>query len=315
MTTFKSIRLDSYANMDANESGFFNRQLEYIEPTVYKTQFPTLKARQHFPSFAAGAGLEAIGYREQTAHGRAKIIGSKVDDLPRVDITGAESFQAVRHLGDSYGYDYFEIEKAMRAGLSLDAERATAAREAIEREIDLIAYFGDAASGLPGLFTNTAIPSALVEADGTGSSTAFADKTPDQIIRDMNNLANGILVTTNGVEQPNALLMPVDQYTYIASTPRSSTSDTTILQYFLLNNPHITSVDWSIHLKNVAAKSNRNVMVAYRKDPGTVKLHIPREFRQLQVQVKGLEYIVPCVADIAGLIVYKPKAFAIGEGI
>lgn len=313
--TYRSIRLDAYPHMDANESAFFNRQLEAIEPTVYRTQFPALKARTLFPTVSLGAGLEAITYREQTAHGQAKIIGQAVDDLPRVDLAQRETSQKVRHLGDSYGYDYFEIQKAMRAGIALESERATAAREAIERLIDQIAFFGDSDFDLPGLFTNTTIPSALVENDGTGSATTWADKTPDQIIRDMNDLANGILVTTKGIEQPNTLLLPISQYSHIASTARSSTSDTTILQFFLLNNPHIQSVDWSLHLSAVASKSDRDVMLAYKKDPGAVKLHVPVDFRQLPVEKRGLRYEVDCVADIAGLFVYKPKAFAFGEGI
>ena len=43
---------------------------------------------------------------------------------------------------------------------------------------------------------------------------------------------------------PNTVLLPVAQYTLIASTPRSTASDTTILEYFIQNNPFITTVDW-----------------------------------------------------------------------
>src|SRR5574343_829389 len=158
--------------LDANESAFFNRQLEFIEPEIYRVNFPELKARKFFPvSNAAGAGVSVITYRQYEQYGRAKIVGNNISDIPRVDIAGEEFSQPVRHLAAAYGWNYFELKSAARAGLALETERGVAARRAIEQLIDHIAFYGDDAYGLKGLFNISEIPDESVENDGTGSST------------------------------------------------------------------------------------------------------------------------------------------------
>lgn len=51
--------------------------------------------------------------------------------------------------------------------------------------IERVAFTGDAAKGLTGLF-NAASPGDTVPADGANSATTFASKTPDQVLRDVN---------------------------------------------------------------------------------------------------------------------------------
>jgi hypothetical protein len=305
-------------NLDANETIFFARELESIKAKSYDVVYPQLKARVLIPvSHDAGPGAMSITYYQYDSVGVAKIISSYAKDLPRVDVKGESFTSTIKSIGASYGYNVQEIRAAQMAGKPLEQRRANAAHQAVEQEINRIGFNGDTEHGLQGLIGHPNITTDTVAADGAGgggSQTEWVNKTADQIIRDMNDLANGIVDLTNGVEIPDTLAMPIAQYSYIASTPRSSTSDTTILDFFLKNNPHIKEVTWCVELKG-AGTSGVDIMIAYKRDPDKLTLEIPQEFEQFPPQESGLEFEVPCHARCGGVIVYYPLSISVGEGI
>lgn len=256
-------------SLDANETFFFARELEYVKSKSYDIEFPEMKAFKHIPiSTEAGEGAQAITYAQFEETGFARVIESYADDLPRADIRGKEYTTQVKSIGVSYGYDIQEIRAALYVGRSLTQRQANAARRANDQKINRLAWFGDNTYRILGLVNNTNVPANFVSADGIGGTTQWVNKTPDQILADMNQLANSIPFVTKGVEMPNTLLLPIAQYTLIASTPRSSVSDTTILEYFIQNNPFITTVDWVPELTGagpVVMGTATDIMIAYDK--------------------------------------------------
>jgi hypothetical protein len=308
-------------SLDANETFFFARELEYIKSKSYDIEFPEMKAFKHLPiSTEAGEGAQSITYAQFEETGMARIIESYANDLPRADIRGKEFTSPVKGIGVSYGYSTQEIRAAIYVGRSLTQRQANAARRANDQKVNRLAWFGDDTYRILGLINNTNIPASFVPADGTGASTLWSTKTPDQILRDMNQVVNSINVTTLGVEVPNTLLLPLEQYTLIASTPRSSVSDTTILEYFLQNNPFITTVDWVPELAGagpipMGGSDPSNIMIAYDKNPDKLTMEIPMPFTQYPPQERGLEFVVPCESRYGGVIVYYPLSLNIGEGI
>ncbi len=311
-------RIQSVA-LDANETFFFARELEYIKSKSYDIQFPEMKAFKHIPiSTEAGEGAQSITYAQFEETGLARVIESYADDLPRADIRGKEYTSPVKSIGVSYGYSVQEIRAAIYVGRSLTQRQANAARRGNDQKINRLAWFGDNAYRILGLTNNTNIPANFVPADGIGGTTEWVNKTPDQILRDLNQVTNSIVALTKGVEMPNTVLLPVAQYTLIASTPRSSTSDTTILEYFIQNNPFVTTVDWVPELAGagpVVAGVPTDIMIAYDKNPDKITMEIPMPFTQYPPQERGLEFVVPCESRYGGIIVYYPLSLTFGEGI
>lgn len=304
-------------NLDANQTAFFARELEYIKARTYDVEYPELKAMQLIPvSTEAGPGAESITYHQYDQLGVAQIIANYAQDLPRADIKGKEFTTPVRSLGTSYGYSLQEIRAAQFAGKNLEQRKANAARRAVEQKMNKIAWFGSDEYGLQGFLTNPNVTRAAVPADGTGASTLWENKTPDQILRDMNELVNGIVDLTNGVEMPNTLLMPIKQYTLISTRARSATSDTTIMEFFLRNNPMITSIEWVNELKGASQLTpGQDIMVAYDRNPDKLTFEVPQMYEQFAAQERGLEFVVPAHARVSSVLVYYPLAVAIGEGI
>jgi len=307
---------DTY--FDANGAVFFQRQLEHIKARSYDVRYAELKARQLFPvSNEAGPGITSITFRTYDQVGSAKIIQAYADDLPRADVAGKETSIPVRSVGVSYGYSLDEIQASQLTNTGLDQRRANAAVRANEQVINDVAMFGSADDGLPGFFSNPNIPTGNVVDPGGG--TEWVNKTPDQILFDVNDLFADIFETTLMAERGNTLLIPPAQWSYISSTPRSSTSDTTILQYLVQNSPYLNSIEDVIPLNECQASLNATFtndgMVAYDRNPEKLELEIPVELEMLPIQQKNLEFVIPGRSRLGGVNIYYPLSAAIAEGI
>jgi len=298
---------------DADQAIFFARELEYIKAKSYDVLYAELPFRKVFPlSNEARPGTRFITYRTYDKVGMAKIIAAYADDLPRADIAGKETTVPVRDAGLSCGYTMAEIRAAALTGMPLDARRMSAVMRGHEQFFNVIAWNGDDEAGLIGLFNDPNLPIGTV-VDGAAASALWADKTNDEILFDLNSVANDIFADSKMVERPNTLLLPPEKYAFIASTPRSSVSDTTILAYFLKNNPYVNEVI-PINEMTGAGTAGVDVMMCYDKNPDKLQFEIPMEPIFHPEQRKNLEILIPSECSTGGLITYYPQSVRLREG-
>lgn len=311
------IRTDSKVhsvNLDADESVFFLRQLEHIQTKLLEIEYPEYKARAILPiDTEADPADERITYRMYDKVGSAKLIRDYSRDLPRVDVLGKEYTAIVQSLGDSFGYSIQELRAARKTGYPLEARKANAAKEAALREENRLALFGDSDAGLVGFLAHPNATQLLVPADGTGGSTLWKDKTPEQVLRDLNNVTTLAVDLTNGVEIPDTLLLPIAAYTLV-STKKLGIESETILSFFLKASPYVKNVETLVELKG-AGNGGTNRAVCYKRDPMKLAMQIPQDFEMFPPQEKGLEFEVPCHSRFGGVIVYKPLSIVYADGI
>ncbi len=301
--------------MDADTGIFFERELEHIKAKSYDKKYADLQFRNVFPiSHEAPEGSTSITVRSYDRKGVAKIINGYGTDLPRVDLTGKEYTVPVKQTGDAFGYTTKEIRESQITGKSLDARKASAAMRANEELFDRIAWEGDSENGLFGLFSVGGIPTTTVATKAATGTTWVGNATAEEILFDMNNAVATMVSDTKMKEQPTRMLLPVAQYQYIASTPRSTTSDKTILKYFLENNQYIKEV-MPINKLDGAGTGGVDVMVIYNPDPDNLVFEIPMEQKHLPPERRGLAWEIACEAETGGLNVYYPLSLAIWEGI
>jgi hypothetical protein len=308
------VAIESGGRLDANESIFFARQLEFVKSQTYDIKRVSLSAFMLMPvSTAIPEGATTHTYRQFDTVGMAKVIANYANDLPRADVVGKEFTNPIRSIGNAYGYNVQEVRSAMYAGVALNARKAMAATRAHQEKINQLAFNGDADHGLPGLFTNPNIPEVTLLADGTGSSKTFASKTADKIVRDINALINKIIVQSKGVHKATQVWLPIEQYALIATTQNSAASDTTILKFLQQNHP-------GVEFKQVveidgAGASGADRMYALENMMENWQLEIPMMMRQYSPQQKGLEFEIPVESRFAGVIIEYPLAFAFADGI
>lgn len=288
-------------NLDDNESVFFGRQLEYVKTKSYDKKFTQLKSRQIVPpSFEAPNWARTITYEQFDQVGMAKIVSDYAEDFRSVDVVAKEFTAKVKSLGTGFQYNVQEIREAQATGKALNARRATAARRAAMQLENKLTYFGDAQHGLGGFFNNPNVPVVVLPNAGTWDTL-----TPDQILQNLSAVANNAIKVSNGVESSNTMLLPIDEYTEISDRPRSSTSDTTIIEYFLKANPFIQSIDWVEELKDGGGTGVKR-MIAYDRSPEAQTVEIPQEYEQFNPQEKGLAFKVPAHMRFAGVLFYYP---------
>ena len=300
--------------LDAGEQVFFDEQLALIKSRTYDVQHKALKALTLLPvSTEQDPGATHIIYRSYDKVGMAKIIADYANDFPRADIGGVEHSSPVKDLGVSYGYSVKEIRRAQKAGVALDVKRAEAARRAIDEKQDTIAWKGDAKSGLPGFWNHAGI-SEYVAANGAGGSKPWSTKTADEILADFAGLITTAPENTNGIEQPDTVILPLSLYNKLMTTPYGSNRDKTLMGFIRENFPQITRIDWVSDLSTAGAGGSTRV-VAYARDPLKVEVQIPQRFEQMPPQLTGMVYDICCLQSTGGTLVYYPMSVVFCDGL
>lgn len=304
-------------NLDADEAAFFSRELEFVKTQMYNVRYPEYQATMLIPvDTSAGPGAEAIVYYQFDSVGVMKIMASYGDDAPRSDVKGKEFIAPVKSIRGAYGYSVQDIRNAMYARRPLKTMKAQAARRSYDQTVNDIAWFADGSSNYGGLvgFLYNANTTKSPAPTGTWSTA-----TPDQIIADVNFGINNPLKITLKTETVDTCLLPVEQYTLIASTPRSTQSDTTILEFLRRVHPRVTFVSVNelaaLDPKPSGGAGPTDVMVCYKRAPDKLQLAIPQPFEQFPPQERNLEQVVNTHARIGGVTFYYPLSCHIVEGI
>jgi hypothetical protein len=160
-----------------------------------------------------------------------------------------------------------------------------------------------------------------VPAGAAPATTTWATKTPDEIIKDINDALSGIYVGTNTVEMANTLLVPVDQFNLLATRRVASTLDMTIMQWIQEYNVYTAQTGLPLLIRAIraldqAGTAGADRMVTYNRDPSIVKIHIPMPHRFLPVWQTGpLTFDIPGIFRLGGTEIRRPGAFRYSDGI
>ena len=312
-------KISSFTNvkhLDSQETNFFLRQLEWIKQQVIDIKYAEMKARKLIPvNTEVSPGANSFAWRQFNQVGKAQRIRDYSADLPRVDVVGAEFYDnKLISNGVSFGYNTKEIRNAKYTGVPLDQRRALTAVEALLQLENTQALTGDSDVPLVGLLNNNIMDQVSLPADGAGASISWATKTADQILRDMNLLANHAFQATLEVEQADTFLVPSSIYTLIATKRIGIDSNMTVLKYFLETNPFIDDVEPLVQLTGVGGGQSDRILV-YKRDTSKLEMIVPMQPTQYEPEKRGLEYVVDLEAMFGGLMIYKPKAIAYADGI
>lgn len=297
---------------DAGETVFFARQLEFVYAQPREVLYSPLKFRSFIPiDNSVPDWAETYTYVVYDKVGLAKILTSyRAKDIPEIGLTGKQVTGNVRAIGDKFSYDMQGIKRAQKTGMPLERTKEIACFQANETLMDQIAATGDATFGLGGFVNNANVP-LVTPTYGTWQT---GPNTPTEIVADLNKLVNSIVTATSEVHTPDTLLLSPALYGYIASTPWSGASDTTILQWFLRNNPYIKNVDQWARLSLADAAGTGPRIVCYKRDPSCVAMVVPQESQRSAPQVDGLAIEVFVTGRVGGVKVEHPLSMAYMDG-
>jgi hypothetical protein len=300
--------------------GFAEKQTSHIEAGVYRFKYPELDYASLIPvDTTAGEFVKSVTYYSMDGAGAAKWLNGNGKDVPNVGIQMEQHETAVHTAGIGYSYGYEEVNQARLLGISLDGEKARVARRAYEEMVYRIALSGDTEKNFEGLYDYTGVPSVTATADGSGSTATWSTKTPDQINRDINAILTGIVTATKETEMADTLILPTERLQYLASTRMTDTGES-LLTYVQKANIYTAQTGQSLTIRgkrgmlDIGSGSTAR-MIAYRRSPDVLKLHIPMVHRFFPVQIEGFQFTIPGMFRLGGLDIRLPKAVSYVDGI
>lgn len=296
---------------DALEAlSFLVGQLAYTEQQVYEKKYTPMQYEELLPlDFAPNEGQTSIRYEMIDQVGQGRDVSGAGDDTPMVDVGYSDkSFPIV--LG-SIGYQFTNEEMRQSAFLRrpLDVARLRVAMEAYRRTINQVALFGNSAKNLTGLYNNALVTAATrPSAQSWANSTAAA--TPDKIIADLTfGLTTAWNASANTSVPTHIAVAPLAFAELLK--PRSTNSDTSILNWFLQNN--LAKQQRGIELKilpgyglDTAGGSSATRAVFYAKDDDNLTMKIPMPLKFGAPQFIGIGVKVFGEYKYSGVEIRRP---------
>lgn len=295
--------------------GFLIAETSHIEAGVYATRYADIQYPGLIPVDTSAHPLaKSVTYYSSNEFGQAGWINGNADDVPLVGTERSKFETPVYTAGIGYAYGWEEIEHAQMLGINLPADDAMAARRAYEEMVDRVALQGDADKGFEGLLDYTGVPQA------SATNGDWASATEDEVLQDINDAITAVHSNTNTVAMADTILLPWTKFLYI-STTRLGDTQSTILEFLQRNNSYTALTGQPLTIRamrdlDTAGVSGVARMVAYRRSPEVLKLHIPMTHRFLPAHQAGpLRFEVPGVFRLGGLDIRLPKEVNYVDGI
>jgi hypothetical protein len=321
-------RLDSNGRQDsaavANTTLFVARELTQVRNKVLEVKYPELRTMSFLPMATDINPLfDDYSYQITDSYGQARIINKNdVGEMPTVQVGTTEATGKVVTIGLAYGWNLLEMRLANLLGKPLDSRLATQCRRGHMYAIDellrtgKLASTGQVANGLGGFLNNTDVNTGSSGLTFSNWLSVGSAPTALTIYNDLNRFVAAADVQTNGLYKTDTILMASLLFQVANTRPMfENGGDTTILKYFLANNPGINVASWTALNSTgdgTIGTSGYHQMVAYKRDPGCLEGVVPLEFEQLAPQISGLQTTIPCMSRCGGVKIYVPASMRYG---
>lgn len=232
-----------------------------------------------------------------------------------VNVNIERSFRTLNLWGMELGWTVIELAAAQQAGRPIDTQKYAGMQLKWNMDTDEQVYIGDKTLGANGV-------AGLVNQSGINTVTAakrWAGGSPDDIRNSINDLLNAAWKASAYSVVPTDLLLPPEQYAYLASVIVSSAGNQSLLTYLTTNTIayhqngvplNIRAVKW---LKGVGAK-NTDRAVAYTKDMKFVRFPMV-PLQSIPIQYRGLWQIVTYYGKLGAVEPVYPETLAYLDGL
>lgn len=293
---------------------FLTRQLEQRLPKVYAKKYPALKFGngELLPATAdLEVGAESVIEEIMDTVGQADNVADQVDDIPISDAYIKEFKFPVTVKAAAIRYSVRELAAAQLGKRNIRGMREMSARRSIEERMNKLSAYGE--SGITGMLTDPGVPI------DSSISTNYYDSavTADALIDFFTSKVTSIVESTNMVEEPDTIVVPVRLHEIITNK-RIPDSSSTVKQFILENNTWIRQILPANEVSGAQLQANgigngsKDRILIYPKNPETVQ----RLFEPLTVlpaQLRGLQYIVIMLQASTGAIWHFPGSSLVLE--
>ena len=226
-------------------------------------------------------------------------------------------------------YTIPELESAAQAGRPIDSQKYEAMQLKYQMDIDEQVYYGDTGYGDTGLVNNALVTPTALPAGASGYTT-WANKTPAEILADVNQAVTTTWANSAWAVMPGRLLLPPTQFGQISTQVVSGAGSVSVLRYLLENNITVQAskdgkgspleifpLKWDIGAGaggTIGTEDGHDRMVVYTKAKERVRFPLTGLART-PVQYDGLYHKTTYYGRLGVLEVVYPACFGYYDGL
>ena len=307
--------------MDAGAvAGYVSQARTYIEPGVNMMRYPEFNYAELVPiDTSAPDWTQVVEWWSGDMYGRAQWFNANNDDVPTAGQNRQKGMSTVHTASIGYGYGYEELMGAMQAGRNLPAEDAIAARRAAEDMINRICFIGDTEKNLHGVVNHPAVTPRAAANGGWDTATV------DEILADINEALSVSYKDTKYTSIADTVLLPYARLIILSTRRMTDVSGLmtsgNLLEYIQKYNLYTMTTGRPLNIKAVFGLETAGTggvarMVAYRRSPEVLKLHMPMPHRFFPVWQSGpFRWDIPGLFRLGGVDARRPLEITYMDGI
>ena len=238
-----AMRMTMDADGIASGGAFLTSELEKRDALI-RTPLTSFTYTRDIPIRVGGGWVDyvsamSVGYGVTGGSGDGVVDAGGANGIPMVQADFDKGLYKAHAVAMGTRVMWVDMQKGNVTGRNIETLLRDGVRMTYDKHMDENAYVGFERYGTTGLVNNPDVTVTDAASNGaTSPSTKFKDKTPDQILDDINT---GILDAWAQAEYdldavPNHIIMTYEQYNYLATTRVSDLAEKTILTFLMENN-------------------------------------------------------------------------------
>lgn len=253
-------------------------------------------------------------------------IGKSTDQIGGVSVDIGKQAFPLTLWGMEVKYTIPELESAARMGRPVDDQKTEGLKLKHQMDIDEQVYVGDASLGVTGLVNNSLVTNVSNVPNGALGSPLWTNKTPAEILADVNALLTSVWATSAYAEMANRILLPPSDFGYIAQQLISSAGTVSILKYLLENNVltasgkgqlEILPAKWLVGAGvggTIGTPGTVDRMMAYRKEKRLVRYPMTA-IQRTPIQYESIYHKMTYYCRLGVVEVVYPETIGYRDGI
>lgn len=270
-------------------------------------------------AFAATGSLDNPS-NAQTSGGNMPWISAETTAIPGVSVNGQKIILPLRALAREVSYTSIELERSQKTGQPIDTQKVNALNLLYNMNIDQMVYIGSSDVGATGFLNNAGITTSAV-ANGLSGSSQWVNKTPDEILFDVNSLLESTWAASAYGDNlcPRQLRLPPVQFSYIASQKVSSAGNVSILKFLKENSIALEVNGQELDIKPVKwlpgiGTNSEDRMVAYTNDESRIRFPMV-PIRRETAYYQGIRFTAPYLYALGEMEIVYPEMIQYADGI
>lgn len=214
--------------------------------------------------------------------------------------------------GMELGWTVIELNAAAQVGRPIDTQKYDGMQLKWNMDTDEQVYIGDAAKGAKGLLN-------LSQVTPTNATKTWATSNADEIRASINQVLSNAWARSAYSKVPEDLLIPPEQYSFIASTIVSSAGNQSLLTYLETNTIAYHQNGKPLNIRPVKWMKGRGVggtdrIVAYTNDKKFVRFPMV-PLQSVPIQYRGLYQLVTYYGKLGAVEPVYPETLNYMDGI